>query len=77
MGKSVQNTIRKVDICTRYSEMQYLIILSQPKEEKINSIMERIFSQYRSKMNISDFQPVYEYICIDEKDEDEVISDSK
>lgn len=64
MGKSVQNTIRKVDICTRYSEMQYLIILSQPKEEKINSIMERIFSQYRSKMNISDFQPVYEYICM-------------
>ena len=39
--------------------------------------MERIFSQYRSKMNISDFQPVYEYICIDEKDKDEVISDSK
>ena len=77
MGDAIQNTIRKVDICTRYSEMQYLIILSQPEEEKISVIMERICTQYRLKMNISEFLPVYEYICIDEKDEDEVISNSK
>lgn len=69
MGDAIQNTIRKVDICTRYSEMQYLIILSQPEEEKISVIMERIFTQYRLKMNISEFLPVYEYICMDEKRE--------
>lgn len=76
MGDAIQNTIRKVDICTRYSEMQYLIILSQPEEEKISVIMERIFTQYRLKMNISEFLPVYEYICMDKK-KDEVNSDSK
>ena len=69
MGDAIQNTIRKVDICTRYSEMQYLIILSQPEEEKISVIMERIFTQYRLKMNISEFLPVYEYICMGEKRE--------
>lgn len=38
--------------------------------------MERIFTQYRLKMNISEFLPVYEYICMDKK-KDEVNSDSK
>ena len=32
MEQAIQNTIRRVDICTRYSSMQYLIILFQPVE---------------------------------------------
>ena len=42
MEQAIQNTIRRVDICTRYSSMQYLIILFQPVEAQIPNIMERI-----------------------------------
>ncbi len=42
MEQAIQNTIRRVDICTRYSSMQYLIILFQPVESQIPNIMKRI-----------------------------------
>ena len=41
--------IRRVDICTRYSSMQYLIILFEPDEKTVPNIMERIFGQYREQ----------------------------
>ena len=62
MEKSIRQKIRKVDICTRYSAMQYLIILFEPEESQIPKVMERIFMQYYKMYEKNDFKPGYEYI---------------
>lgn len=64
MGEAIHKSIRKVDVCTRYSAMQYLIILSQPMESEIPNIMTRIFMQYYKLQNNQNFTPTYEYIIM-------------
>ena len=64
MEQAIQNTIRRVDICTRYSSMQYLIILFEPTETEIPHIMDRIFMQYHQQCDNTDFRPTYEYLVI-------------
>ena len=67
MEQAIRYAIRKVDICTRYSAMQYLIILFEPQESQISKVMERIFWQYYQLYEKGDFKPDYEYILISEK----------
>ncbi len=62
--KAIRQKIRRVDICTRYSSMQYLIILFEPTETEIPRIMDRIFMQYRQQCDNTDFRPTYEYLVI-------------
>lgn len=64
MEQSIRQKIRRVDICTRYSSMQYLIILFEPIESQIPNIMDRIFMQYYKQYHSADFQPSYEYLVI-------------
>ena len=64
MGEAIQNNIRKVDVCTRYSAMQYLIILSHPEEVQIPNIMSRIFMEYYKLQDSQHFTPSYEYISM-------------
>ena len=66
--------IRSVDVCTRYSSMQYLIILFETEESKIKDIMERIFTQYRKEYKGTSLLPKYEYISMmkEEKKETQV-----
>lgn len=68
MEQAICEKIRRVDICTRYSSMQYLIILFEPIETQIPNIMERISLQYYRQCSDRDFHPIYEYLSmIDEK----------
>ena len=62
MEQAICSKIRKVDVCTRYSSMQYLIILFEPQENQIPNIMERIFMYYYELCDSDDFKPQYEYI---------------
>lgn len=62
MEQAIRKKIRKVDIYTRYSSLQYLIILSESNEDQIPKIMNRIFIQYYKLYNKHDFTPAYEYI---------------
>ena len=62
MEQAIRQKIRKVDVCTRYSSLQYLIILSEPAEDQIPKVMNRIFIQYYKLYNKHDFTPKYEYI---------------
>ena len=62
--KAIRQKIRRVDSCTRYSSMQYLIILFEPTETEIPHIMDRIFMQYRQQCDNTDFRPTYEYLVI-------------
>ena len=70
MEQAIRQKIRKVDVCTRYSSMQYLIILFEADETKIPKVMDRIFMQYYKQYDKSNFIPKYEYIPImdDSKD---------
>ena len=62
MEQAICSKIRKVDVCTRYSSMQYLIILFEPQENQIPNIMERVFMYYYELCDSDDFKPQYEYI---------------
>ena len=63
----IRQKIRKVDVCTRYSSMQYLIILFEPDEKTIPNIMERIFGQYREQCGKKKLLLNYEYMSMTEK----------
>ena len=66
MEQSIRQSIRSVDICTRYSSLQYLIILFEPYEDNIPQIMGRIFAEYYRLYGKHDFIPDYEYRNITE-----------
>ena len=62
MEQAIRRKIRAVDICTRYSSMQYLIILFESEENQIPPIMERIFTQYYRLYGKGNFVPSYEFL---------------
>ena len=66
MEKSIRENIRKVDVCTRYSSMQYLMILLEADEKHIPEVMERIFEKYYQLYRNHDFIPNYEYLPMNE-----------
>ena len=39
---AIKNTIRNVDICTKYSSVQFLVILLEAGEDNIHTIINRI-----------------------------------
>ena len=67
MEQAVRQKIRKVDVCTRYSSMQYLIILFEADEKRIPNIMERIFGQYREQCGKKNLLSNYDYMSMTEK----------
>lgn len=67
MEQAIHEKIRKVDVCTRFSSMQYLIILFEPEEAQIAKVMDRTFAQYNDLYGKGDFIPRYEYIPMMEK----------
>ena len=64
MEQAIRSTTRCVDVCTRYSSMQYLIMLFQLTEIQIPHVMERIFTQYYTLSKREDFLATYEYQAI-------------
>ena len=64
MEISIRSNIRNVDVCTRYSSMQYLLILMEAGEDNINTVIDRIFGQYYKMYSDNDFIPRYEYMLI-------------
>ena len=64
MEQAIRHTIRRVDMCTRYSAMQYLIILFEPAEAQIPKVMERIFAQYYQLYDEKSLVPRYEYLTM-------------
>lgn len=68
MEKAIHDTIRNVDVCTRYSSMQYLLILMEVGEDNIPQVVDRIFSQYYKVYGGNDFLFRYEYIPMLEKE---------
>ena len=46
MERAIQTTIRKVDICTRYSSVQFLVILMNVGDNNIAMVLNRIFQGF-------------------------------
>ena len=60
MEISIRENIRNVDICTRYSSTQFLVILLEAREGSIDVIMERIFNRYHEICPNSILKPSFE-----------------
>ena len=56
---SIRRTIRDVDIVTRYSRQQFLVILLGSDEQGVKSAMERTFRGYYKMIGNSAFTPEY------------------
>lgn len=60
MEYSIVQSLRKIDVTSRISNSQYLIVLTEAHVENINIIIERIFAGfYRNCQNVK-IKPVYE-----------------
>lgn len=52
MNIAIRNSLRNVDVCTRFSSQQFLVILTNTNTDNISMIVSRIFEQfYRSYDN--------------------------
>lgn len=60
MELAIKSTIRSVDICTKYSSVQFLIVLLEAGDENVNTIMNRIFSLFYKMSQNTDLIPRYE-----------------
>ena len=43
---AIRETIRSIDICTRYSSIQYLVILLEAGDINVKMIIDRIFCNF-------------------------------
>lgn len=61
MEIAIRENIRNVDICTRYSSVQYLAILLEAGDENVDTIVSRIFARFHKMCNNTLFLPKYEF----------------
>lgn len=64
MEQSISKCIRPVDIYSRYSPLQYLIILSEIEEDQLHQIMTQLFKHYAVNYGKQQFIPTFEYTRI-------------
>lgn len=62
VDKSIKNALRNVDISTRYSNNQFLVILSHTKSENMRIITERILEHFHKLYNRNDVSLNYDVI---------------
>lgn len=71
MNAAIRNSLRNVDVCTRFSSQQFLVILTNAGEENISLIVNRIFNYYYNIFNNSNIQVRYETANLKEDTEKE------
>ena len=59
MEQAIRQAIRNVDVLTRYSRQQYLVILLNTDEQGVKIAVERIFRAYYILNGVSVFSPSY------------------
>lgn len=60
MNIAIRNSLRNVDVCTRFSSQQFLVILTNTGSENISMIINRIFDQFYRSYNNSNVHVQYE-----------------
>ncbi|MCR5784907.1 MAG: diguanylate cyclase [Eubacterium sp.] len=49
MDYAINSTIRNVDVCTRYSSLQYLVVMVDAGDDNIELVIERILMKFKEK----------------------------
>ena len=65
MEEAITKTIRTVDIYTRYTNLQFLLILVGTGENEVPLVLERIFSNYYKNAGSGRVSPIYRTAQID------------
>ena len=60
MNTAIRGSLRTVDVCTRFSSKQFLVILTNAETENIEMIINRIFDKFYKIYNNPDFRFTYE-----------------
>lgn len=60
MEVAIRETIRNVDICTRYSSVQFLVILLEAGDANVDLIVNRIFNAFYKNYTERKVQPRYD-----------------
>lgn len=60
MEYSILQSLRKVDVMTRVSESQYLIVLTEAHSQNLQMIIDRIFASFFKNSQNTKIKPVYE-----------------
>ena len=62
---AIKETIRSIDICTRYSSIQYLVILLEAGDINVKMIIDRIFCNFYKRCENKKMMPVYSVMRTD------------
>lgn len=68
MEQSIKMTIRNVDVVTRYSSVQFLVILFEVKPSEIKNVSRRITQGYYNICGNSKFKPNYRIVDMNDED---------
>ena len=68
MEIAIRETIRTADICTRYSNVQYLVILLEAGNSNVKTIVDHIFHNFFKRCDNKKLKPVYSALRADQED---------
>ena len=68
MSKAIRTSLRSVDICTRFSSQQFLVILTNAATENIEMIVTRIFNNFYKICNNKNLHLHYEAASLKEEE---------
>ena len=60
MEYSILQSLRKVDVMTRVSESQYLIVLTEAHSQNLQMIIDRVFASFFKNSLNTKIKPTYE-----------------
>lgn len=67
MEQVICRAVRNVDICTRYTNVQFLVILIDANEENIPDVVKRIFKDFHTYYSESEYHTAYEVTQLQEE----------
>lgn len=65
MEQAIRQTVRTVDVFTRYSSVQFLILLTEVGEENVQAVVDRIFSNFYGRLGDIGAQASYSVAKLD------------
>lgn len=72
LDKVIHNSLRRVDISTRYSSLQHMVVLVDTDEEGIEIVARRITREFQKSKSFCEFAITYDYVGINvEKEKNE------
>ena len=64
LEKSIQESLRSVDVCTRFGSEQFLVALLNAQDEDIANITERVFEKFYSVYDKEGIDLTYDFITM-------------